>query len=350
MRCLKGLFLIFSLTSCAYVTTADSANTNNSLVHRGEPILDVTNKPVDAHAGDIVEYKGTYYWFGENRRKANQNPGVQVYESKDLLSWTNKGVALAQVGDPSSEIQYGSIIERPKVIYNDKNQDFVMWFHLEHKGDGYKDALVGIARSKSITGPYKFIKSFRINAEKLPMNTLSMQHVPNGKFFQRDFANGQMSRDMTIFKDTDGRAYLVSSSEENSSLTISLLNDSYDGLTGEFVRVAPNGYNEAPVMFKKGQRYFLITSGTSGWKPNKARLFYSDSILGDWHGAKAPIQSNNPNDVNTTFKSQGAFVFNYQGQYIFVADRWDTSNIMNSKYVWIPIRWDANGMPYLNLN
>ena len=76
-------------------------------------------------------------------------------------------------------------MERPKVIHNDRTGKYVMWFHLELKGKGYKAARVGVAVSDSPTGPFRYLGSMR--------------------------PNGNMSRDMTLFKDDNGDAYLISS-------------------------------------------------------------------------------------------------------------------------------------------
>ena len=44
--------------------------------------------------------------------------------------------------------------------------------------------------------------------------------------------NGEDSRDQTIFKDDDGRAYHIYSSEWNKTLYIGLLDDTYTKHTG----------------------------------------------------------------------------------------------------------------------
>jgi hypothetical protein len=65
----------------------------------------------------------------------------------------NDGVALPVSDDPQSEITKGCVMERPKVIYNEKTGKFVMWFHLELKGQGYKAARSALAVSDNVTGP-----------------------------------------------------------------------------------------------------------------------------------------------------------------------------------------------------
>ena len=45
-----------------------------------------------------------------------------------------------------------------------------MWFHLELKGKGYAAARAGVAVSDTPAGPYRFIRSGRVNAGKLPVD------------------------------------------------------------------------------------------------------------------------------------------------------------------------------------
>ena len=61
-------------------------------------------------------------------------------------------------------------MERPKVIYNEKTGKFVMWFHLELKGMGYEPARAAVAISDSPAGPYRFIRSGRVNPGIYPLN------------------------------------------------------------------------------------------------------------------------------------------------------------------------------------
>lgn len=322
------------------------------------PAINIANLPddssgaaINAHAGSILYYKGDYFWYGEFKSKtAASRYGFSVYQSKDLSSWSYKGLALKVIMNPSSDISPGSIMERPKVLYNAKNNNFILLFHLEKRGQGYKSALVGVAISKKPTGPFVYYKSFRLNAKTLPLKTKDINSLPKAGNFIRDFSSGQMSRDMSAFMDDDKKAYLISSSEGNSTLIITKLNSDYTDIEPDFVRVDPGGYNEAPVMFKHNGRYFIITSGSSGWRPNQARLFTSSSIFGDWKYLGTPVRSDHLEDVKTTFGGQGAFYFKYGNQDIFSLDIWNDKNLATSKYLWIPIQWDNSGNPFLEIN
>ncbi len=51
--------------------------------------------------------------------------------------------------------------------------------------------------------------------------------IAKGMFVKRDLKDGQMSRDMTLFVDDDGKAYHIYSSEDNLTLQIAELADDY---------------------------------------------------------------------------------------------------------------------------
>ena len=69
-------------------------------------------------------------------------------------------------------------MERPKVIYNAKTGKFVMWLHLELKGQGYGPARAAVAVSDSPAGPYRFIRSGRVNPGAYPLNMTRKELKP----------------------------------------------------------------------------------------------------------------------------------------------------------------------------
>lgn len=135
---------------------------------------DTEGTPINAHGGGMLDFEDTYYWFGEHKiagsRGNTSQVGVRVYSSKDLYNWKNEGVALKVKEDTTSMLQRGSVIERPKVIYNDKTDKFVMWFHHELKGQGYDAAMTGVTVADKVTGPYDYMDSFRIHPGVWPQN------------------------------------------------------------------------------------------------------------------------------------------------------------------------------------
>jgi hypothetical protein len=264
-----------------------------------------------------------------------------------------------------SEIEKGCVIERPKVVYNARTRKFVMWFHLELKGQGYHAARTAVAVSDKPTGPFTYLKSFRPNAGIWPVNFTPdwkmktvqekdlkawsdewKKEVAEGLFIRRDLAQGQMARDMTVFVDDNGKAYHLHAAEENLTLHISELTDDYLDFTGKWMAVAPAGHNEAPAICKYKGNYYLITSGCTGWDPNAARSFVSKSMWGPWQPLGNPAVGAG---ADITFESQGTFILPVAGKkdtFIFMADRWRPKNPIDGRYIWLPLLFE-NGKPVL---
>lgn len=328
---------------------------------------------INAHGGGVLFHDGVYYWFGEHKIEGEAGNlayvGVQVYFSHDLYNWSDGGIALAVSDDSKSPIMRGCILERPKVIYNTSTKKFVMWFHLERKKMGYADALSGVAVADTVTGPYRFIRAFHPNAGAWPMNVSESErreldadeaaslakmklegaprpYYPKNLLFRRDFARGQMARDMTLFVDDDGSAYHIYASEENGTLHISKLSDDFLSSSGKFIRIFAGRFNEAPAMMKSRGRYFLVASDCTGWAPNAARLLSAGSILGDWEELGNPCLGNG-REIASTFLSQSTFILPCYGMndaFIFMADRWNPKNAIDGRYVWLPVEFH-HGVP-----
>ena len=157
---------------------------------------------------------------------------------------------------------------------------------------------------------------------------------------------GQMSRDMTLFVDDDGTAYHIYASEDNLTLQIAELTPDYLDHTGRYIRIDAGGSNEAPAIFKKDGRYYMITSGCTGWDPNAARLLTADSIMGAWTRHANPCRGDG---AEKTFQSQSTYILPVQGKkdmYIFLADQWRPANPIDSRYVWLPIEFE-DGLPVI---
>jgi beta-xylosidase len=313
---------------------------------------------INAHGGGILYKSGTYYWFGEHKiAGAAGNKamvGVHCYSSKDLYNWKDEGIALSVSPDSTNDIAKGCILERPKVVYNAKTKKYVMLFHLELFGQGYKAARAGVAVSDKATGPYKFIRSYRPNAGFMPyypQGTPGTDIVNCGQpknksegFFCRDVPGGQMARDMNIFVDDDGKAYHIFSAEENFTLDVAELTDDYMGHTGKFSRVYAGHQTEAPAIFKRNGIYYLIGSGTTGWAPNPARWFTAKSIYGPWTYHGNPCVGN---EAEITFGGQSTYVLPVEGKsdaFIFMADKWTPKDAIDGRYLWLPITFKGDNI------
>jgi beta-galactosidase len=302
--------------------TADGEGTNQpaatqSAFHPDTLWPDAGGQHINCHGGGILRDGDTWFWFGEKRGRRPSSQGVSVYSSKDLYHWQDLGTALAPASDTNSDIASGCVMERPKVLHNAKTGQYVMWFHLELRGRGYSAARAALATSDKPAGPYQFVKSLR--------------------------PNGNMSRDMDLFLDDDGQAYLIYSSRDNYDMRLCQLSQDFLSATTNDVLVASD-HREAPAMFKHGGAYYLITSACTGWKPNAANYYTASRILGPWTAHPNPCLGTNN---QTTFDGQSSSVLRLPGQadaFIFMGDRWIPQNLASSRYLWLPIQFDKGGL------
>lgn len=301
------------------------AQTKQPLVN-GEQWLDTAGNPLNAHGAGMLYHDGKYYLYGEYKKGKTILPewatwecyrtdvtGVSCYSSPDLENWTFEGIVLPAVpDDPDHDLHPSKVLERPKVVYNAKTGKFVMWVHVESAD--YSKAAAGVAISDSPTGPFTYIGSFR--------------------------PNDAMSRDQTVFVDDDGKAYQFASSENNQTLYINELTDDYLRPTGRFTRNFIGQSREAPAVFKKDGKYYMLSSGCTGWDPNQAELAVADSIMGEWKVLGNPCTGK---DADKTFYAQSTYVQPVIGKkncYIAMFDRWNKKDLENSRYVWLPISFD----------
>lgn len=310
-----GVFVVLSFQACKSIQSKQE----NLTFKPGAEWTDSNQEIINAHGGGILKQGKNYYWYGEVRGKS-ASEGVSVYSSTDLLHWKYNGIALAKSKDSTSEIAVGGLMERPKVIFNQKTRKYVMWFHLELPRQGYKAARAGIAVSDNPTGPFVYLRSFR--------------------------PNGHMSRDMTLFVDDDGTAYHIYSARENYDLRAVKLSTDYLDVTTEDTLLFSK-HREAPAVFKKEGKYYLITSGCTGWEPNAAALHSSNSIFGPWKFEGDPMRGNL---AEKTFDGQSTYILTVnakKNQYIFMADRWKPQNLKDSRYLWLPIQFEK-GLPVIH--
>ena len=332
----------------------------------GEVWHDTAGHVVNAHGGGVLAHGGKYYLYGEHKvygRAGNKaHVGVHMYSSDDLESWKDEGAVLKVEDKVGSDIEDGCVLERPKILFCEKTGKFVMFFHLELKGQGYKAARVGIAVADKPTGPYAFLRSLRPNAGQWPMNVpeearieatkakfLSATTPWGGKasLWGAHFDGGQMSRDMTLFKDDDGRAWHVFASEDNSTVHVAELTDDYLDYTGRWWRIAELDWTEAVAICKKDGWYYLIGSGCTGWKPNAARSYRARSMTGPWERMGNPCAGFNPANglgPELTWGAQSNYILKKsEDEYIAMFDIWKPENQVDSRLVWLPVIFNSDG-------
>lgn len=300
----------------------------NATIRDDETWLDTDGNRINAHGGGMLYDDGVWYWYGECKGDSTwrtpgvdwecyrtEAGGVNCYSSTDLIHWHHRGLVLTPDTTADSPISTYGVIERPKVIRCADTGRYVMWIHIDN--DDYSKACAGVAVSDSPTGPFRFLHDCR------PM--------------------GEESRDMTLFQDIDGRCYLICSTRGNSTLRIYLLTPDATDFTGTYVEALPGQSREAPAIMRHDGRYWMLTSGCSGWDPNEAQVAVADSMLGHWSAIGNPCQGP---DANNTFHAQSTYIIPPHGNRPAIAmfDRWNKTQLDHSTYLWLPITFRGGAM------
>ncbi|MNB74294.1 Glycosyl hydrolases family 43 [compost metagenome] len=283
---------------------------------------DINGQPIHAHGGHLLFHDGFYYWYGEDRRDQNY---VSCYRSSDLFNWEFRNHILT-TSTPAESIRVrtslqlknddgGKVnLELPKVLYNPATRKFVLWVHYEN-GKNYKAAACAIATSDAPDSGFVYHGSFN--------------------------PYGYMSRDCTLFQDDDGTAYFISAARDNADLHVYRLADDYMNVECLVHQLWQGEYREAPAVFKRNGKYYMLTSFCTGWDPNQGKYAMADSMDGPWGLLK-------DFGDETTYQTQPAFVLKKSDrEYLYFGDRWNGQDYLKSSYVVLPIEFNGD-VPVLN--
>lgn len=334
-------------------------------IYPGEVWLDTKGERIQAHGGAVYYENGTYYWYGENKTYTDGKNGIwtwglKVYASQDLCNWDDLGYLIPPVlDDPNSALFPTKRIDRPHILKCPRNGKYVCWIKLSGP-----EAAFTIWQANSLLGPYEMVENL---------------YNPGG----------HKAGDFDMVADAEtGKGYIYFDADHKSMLCMSLTEDylhadteiasSYPNMTPPFTR-------EAPALFEAKGRKYMITSGMTGYVPNK-----SDSAVADgWEDAF--LSMGNPHvkdDTNASFNSQISKIFKVEDKdncFIAMADRWlpeyhvdsriadlftrviastyepetyqaadaerkemyagnviETAETRIADYVWLPIEWDGD--------
>ena len=263
---------------------------------------DTQGNVIQAHGEGIIKVDDKYYWLGEDKTNGSAFQNVKCYSSSDLKSWTLVGNALTR--QASGDLGPNRVIERPHVIYNASTSQFVMYMHVDNSS--YTDRKAGVATSSSVCGSYTYRESTK------PLGHDSLYD--------------------TLFQDgTTG--YFISEDRTNTKLQIYKLSDDY--LTVSSL-VATLPQYESPAVAKIGSTYFIFGSHLTGWSTNDNQYATASSMAGPWSAWKSFA----PSGTNTC-NSQSTFILPVVGSsgttYVFLGDRWNSNNLADSRYIWLPL-------------
>lgn len=294
------------------------AGVSLNTLQNGELWLDTSGEPIDAAGGCVLKVGSTYYLYG------NSGVYVNCYSSSDLVHWTFQNAILGpgsldSTGAVASDLTTPCVVERPKVIYNSSTGKYVLWFHYD--STSYSLGKVAVATSSTPAGNYTYQGSFN--------------------------PGGLDSRDMTIYQDTDGSAYLISATVTNGRLSLFKLSSDY--LTCTYLYNIYGGATvggtyagrEAPAVVKDNGTYYLITSACAGWYPNQAQ--YSKCTTALASSSASSWTQMQPVGNTSAFYSQSTWLLTLSGtsgtSYMLMSDRNripDTGD-QNFYFVWFPL-------------
>jgi 5-hydroxyisourate hydrolase-like protein (transthyretin family) len=379
------------LKAAAHVTVTAHAYT--SLPNRAEKWVDIKGDQLQAHGGSIIRANdGTFYWVGQGAPDNVPVPNagkkeykhqwlfttINMYSSKDLMNWKAENPVLSlndsdvanwcdgnqkqyTGSQPTATIPndvkskwghaydnkiVGCKIERPHIIYNQKNNEYVVWAHWEGTV-GYESSQLIAASAKSPTGPWHVIKWADGKYHEKPTVKI------DGKLQQVE------SRDLSVWVDPDTqKGYIISVC--NQGLRLYHLTDDYKAVdpNNSFllnIKHTGNGL-EAPSLFKEGGKYYLFASHMDWWNPTATDYSVSTNIEdpNSWTPARQ-IQSRGDALNNDKYIGQPTYVLQYEDAnhkpaVLLIGDNWNpyhkqTADVdtTNGRYIFTPITRYTNG-------
>ena len=281
-------------------------------IRPGQVWLDTNGNRIQAHGGSVLYQDGIYYWYGENKEKTTGcdgiwHWGVRCYASKDLYNWEDKGLIIPpEPDDLESSLHPARCMDRPHIIYNKRTGKYVCWLKVMYPDETQRSTVLAADR---LLGPYT-----KIRERLTPM--------------------GMSAGDFDLAVAPDGKAYYYFERVHSETICADLTPD-YSDVTGyystHFPHSGPPYVREATAHFIRGNKHYLLTSGTTGYLPNPSEAAISDT----WHGPYRVLGNPHPDDGSqTSYHSQIASVLKVEGKrdlYIACADRWLPKH-MNIEY------------------
>lgn len=268
-------------------------------IYPGRPWADTAGHRIQAHGGALFYEDGTYIWYGENKEKTDGKSGIwtwgiRAYRSTDLINWTDCGLLIPPVtDDPDSNLAPRKRVDRPHILKNPHTGQYVCWLKLSGK-----DACFTLLTASALRGPYTVVReNYR------PLN--------------------KEVGDFDLYQAEDGTAYLYFNGSHGSIYGTALTRDYLD-ITGPVSEQygRPGAPREGVAVFRHGEKYYMLTSGMTGYLPNRSDAAVSDTPLGPF----VPVGNPHVGDESqASFNSQISQVFPLPGKpgaYIALADRW----------------------------
>lgn len=201
---------------------------------------------------------GSEMWvYPTTSARYNQQTYFDAFSTRDLLNWTKH----ERVLEASSVAWATRAMWAPSVVKH-KGRYFFLFGANDIQKDGEVGG-IGVAVADRPEGPFKDYL---------------------GRPLVDRFHNGAQPIDQFVFKDEDGKHYLIYGGWRHCN--IAELNDDFTGFVagpgGEIFReMTPQGYVEGPFMFVRGGKYYFMWS-EGGWTGPDYSVAYAmaDSVRG----------------------------------------------------------------------
>lgn len=230
----------------------------------------------------------TYYRFNFVQKPTGGFGEMIQQTSTDDITYGDDKVVLSYTDHPDLA---NSKFEGINILYHAPTNKFVFWAHYENSTD-YTLARVSVA-SATPGEDFTFHKSFR--------------------------PEGNQSRDISIFKDDDDSAYLISTANNNSDTILYKLTSDWLDVDHQVSVIYQNQHRELPKMIKKDGIYYLFSSQAAGWYPSIPLYSSANSIDGDWSELRTIGNT-------STFSAQSGSVMRVKpdtgNNVVMVAYRW----------------------------
>ncbi|MGA2230213.1 MAG: family 43 glycosylhydrolase [Tepidisphaeraceae bacterium] len=273
-------------------------------IHNDFFTVDQNGYPIATRSGCLDQFGDKFYWYGGGFPGYDQT----CYVSTDLIHWTYKGVAL----------RTEALCDRMDLLYNDSTKQYVMF--LKYDGDA---ASFGIATSDKPEGPFTFQGQTLVDGAKMG--------------------------DMSMFKDSDGTAYLCyvwDKTGPNRQHGIYRMSPDYLKLDKR-IYLFDIRSREAPFLMKRNNIYYYMTSRTAGIRSTATNYYTATDLAGPW----TPPKVLSTPGSNNSWDTQCDFVFPIRGKegttYMYCGDRWIHTEARQGDYPWLPMEFDGD-TPILN--
>ncbi|RPE05380.1 arabinan endo-1,5-alpha-L-arabinosidase [Chitinophaga lutea] len=213
---------------------------------------------------------GKKYWiFPTYSAPYNKQVFFDAFSSPDLVRWTKHPHIL----DTASIKWAKRAMWAPSVIEKDKK--YYLFFGANDIQSDAETGGIGVAVADKPEGPYR-------------------DHL--GKPLIDKFHNKAQPIDQFVFKDADGRYYLIYGGWRHCN--IARLNDDFTGFVpfddgSTFKEITPEKYVEGPFMFRKNGKYYFMWS-EGGWTGPDYSVAYAiaDSPMGPFKRIGKILQQN----------------------------------------------------------